>query len=99
MDLRVKNLILPSLGALAFTGAPAALAAGGGTGVSTPTKKAAKTTTSSNGAGSGGAGVAQLRPMSTTSHPVVAGSVGKIIHGLAYAPANAPIQVQRAIWA
>jgi cell wall-associated NlpC family hydrolase len=30
---------------------------------------------------------------------MVAGAVGKIIHGVAYAPSLAPIQVQRAIWA
>jgi cell wall-associated NlpC family hydrolase len=96
--LRVKNLILPSLGALALTGAPAALAAGG-SGVGTSTKKAPRATSGSNSGASGGAGIASSSPRSTPSHPVVAGSVGKIIHGLAYAPANAPIQVQRAIWA
>jgi hypothetical protein len=98
MDLRVKHLILPSLGALAFTGAPAALAAGGG-GVGTSSKKASKTTRSSNSGGSGGAGIASSSPTSTPSHPVVAGAVAKIIHGVAYAPAYAPIKVQRAIWA
>jgi hypothetical protein len=36
---------------------------------------------------------------STPAHPTVPGVTGKIIHGLAYAPAEAPIQVQRAIWA
>jgi hypothetical protein len=35
----------------------------------------------------------------TPQHPVVQGFVAKIIHGLAYAPSYAPIQVQRAIWA
>jgi hypothetical protein len=30
---------------------------------------------------------------------MVLGSVAKIIHGVAYAPSDAPIQVQRAIWA
>ena len=49
--------------------------------------------------GSGGAGVAAVQPVSTPSHPTVSGSVARIIHGVAYAPANAPIQVQRAIWA
>lgn len=29
----------------------------------------------------------------------MAGPVGKIIHGVAYAPSYAPVQVQRAIWA
>jgi hypothetical protein len=33
------------------------------------------------------------------SHPTVPGSIGAIRHGIAYAPADAPIQVQRAIWA
>jgi hypothetical protein len=33
------------------------------------------------------------------SHPTVSGSIGVIRHGVAYAPALAPIQVQRAIWA
>lgn len=32
-------------------------------------------------------------------HPTVPGVTARIIHGLAYAPADAPIQVQRAIWA
>ena len=31
--------------------------------------------------------------------PTVAGAVAKIIHGLAYAPADAPLAVQEAIWA
>ncbi|HTX31064.1 MAG TPA: hypothetical protein VMD09_06745 [Solirubrobacteraceae bacterium] len=37
--------------------------------------------------------------MSTLVHPVVPGLRAKIVNGLAYAPAEAPIQVQRAIWA
>lgn len=36
---------------------------------------------------------------STPSQPTVPGFVAKIIRGLAYAPAYAPIEVQRAIWA
>jgi hypothetical protein len=31
--------------------------------------------------------------------PIVAGATAEIIHGLAYAPADAPLQVQQAIWA
>jgi hypothetical protein len=38
-------------------------------------------------------------PQSTPQHPVVHGFVAKVIHGLAYAPSYAPLQVQRAIWA
>jgi hypothetical protein len=37
--------------------------------------------------------------VSTPCHPVVPGFVAKVIHGLAYAPSDAPIQVQQAIWA
>jgi len=48
----------------------------------------------------GGVGVGAPPPtISTPLHPVVPGTVGRIINGLAYAPADAPIQVQRAIWA
>jgi hypothetical protein len=38
-------------------------------------------------------------PQSTPLHPVVPGFRAKVIHGLAYAPSYAPIQIQRAIWA
>jgi hypothetical protein len=54
---------------------------------------------------SGGAGVGGTGSTSGTSaalpcpHPTVPGSTGEIINGLAYAPADAPIQVQEAIWA
>jgi hypothetical protein len=36
---------------------------------------------------------------STLSHPTVPGVVATIVGGVAYAPASAPIQVQKAIWA
>ena len=49
---------------------------------------------------SGGAGIGAPPPgVSTAAHPLVTGSVGRVIHGVAYAPSYAPIQVQRAIWA
>jgi hypothetical protein len=49
---------------------------------------------------SGGIGIgAGPAPVSTASHPIVQGSVAKIMGGVAYAPSYAPIQVQRAIWA
>lgn len=76
------------------------MASGGGAGIgSTPKKTTVKASATSNSGGSGGAGVAQATPTSTSSHPMVSGSVARIIHGVAYAPSNAPIQVQRAIWA
>jgi len=37
--------------------------------------------------------------ISTPAQPIVQGSRAKIINGLAYAPSEAPLQVQRAIWA
>jgi hypothetical protein len=50
--------------------------------------------------GSGGAGIgAPASAPSTPAHPTVPGFKAKIIHGVAYAPSYAPIQVQRAIWA
>jgi hypothetical protein len=36
---------------------------------------------------------------STPAHPTVRGSVAKIVKGIAYAPAYAPIQIKRLIWA
>jgi hypothetical protein len=54
---------------------------------------------------SGGAGVGGTGSTSGTSaalpcpDPTVPGSTGEIINGLAYAPADAPLQVQEAIWA
>ncbi len=53
-------------------------------------------TATSGGAGVGG--VAGPNPLSCP-HPTVAGATGRIIHGVAYAPADAPIAVQQAIWA
>jgi hypothetical protein len=83
--LRVTHLILPTLAAsvLASAAAPVALAAG-----------------SPSAAASGGAGMGVIAsPVSTAAHPIVAGTRAKIVHGVAYAPADAPIAVQRAIWA
>ena len=40
-----------------------------------------------------------IEPVSTLSQPTVRGYVAKIIRGVAYAPAFAPMQVKRAIWA
>jgi hypothetical protein len=86
------RLILPTIAVLALSVAPGALAAGGGAASATAPPKA-------SGA-SGGAGVGAPPPgVSTASHPLVPGSVAKIIRGVAYAPSYAPIQVQRAIWA
>jgi hypothetical protein len=50
------------------------------------------------GMGPAGTGTSTLAPMPCV-HPTVPGMTGEIIHGLAYAPADAPLQVQEAIWA
>ena len=47
---------------------------------------------------SGGAGIGAT-PGLPFPRPTVPGTTGKIIHGLAYAPADAPLQVQEVIWA
>ncbi len=50
--------------------------------------------------GTGGAGMsAPAGTPSTPSRPTVPGTVAKIVNGLAYAPADAPAEVQKAIWA
>jgi hypothetical protein len=86
--LRVKHLILPSLAVIVLSGAPSVLARGGGS-------RAVVKTMATGGVGLG----APATPISTPAHPIVVGTVAKIINGIAYAPAYAPIQVQRAIWA
>jgi hypothetical protein len=57
-------------------------------------------TSSGSTAQSGGAGmIAPTSTPSTPARPTVPGYRAKIIRGVAYAPASAPIQVQRVIWA
>jgi hypothetical protein len=85
--LRVKRLIFPSVAVLALVGASGASAA------SVVVAPAASAT--SGGAGVGG----PATPTSTPARPTVLGVKARIIHGVAYAPSFAPIQVQRAIWA
>jgi hypothetical protein len=82
-----ERLIVPIIAVLALAGASEASAASVGP---SPTTSAT----------SGGAGVAgPATPTSTAAQPVVVGVKAKIIHGVAYAPSLAPVQVQRAIWA
>jgi hypothetical protein len=93
--LRITRLILPGIAALALAGASDASAAGG-TGIASK----APSRTSAATASTGGAGIAgPATPQSTPAHPIVYGSRARIIHGVAYAPSFAPLQVQRAIWA
>ena len=87
--MRVTQLVVTSTAVLAMGSAPAALASGGGASAAPATAPH-----------SGGVGiVAGPGPLSTPSHPIVPGTVAKIIHGVAYAPSQAPLAVQEAIWA
>jgi len=90
--LRANKLTVLVVAALALAFAPGALAAGGGASGAAPAPAA---NTSSGGVGM----AAGPTPISTASHPIVRGSVAKIIKGVAYAPSYAPLQVQEAIWA
>jgi len=84
--LRIKSPVLAALILFVLTAASPASAA---------TKPIGSGT-----AGTGGAGVgAPKSPASTLAHPTVVGATAKIIQGVAYAPAYAPIEVQRLIWA
>ncbi len=86
MALRVRNLILTTIAVAGFAGVPTAVAA-----ASAPSSTA-------NASG----GVSMVAPpggVSTKAHPMVQGSKARIIHGVAYAPSYAPIQVKKAIWA
>ncbi len=92
--------MIPALAffALAGTSSAASAAAPGGSGVSGASASAPASTVQP--AQTGGAGVAPgPAPASTPQHPTVPGYVGKIIKGVAYAPAYAPMQVKKAIWA
>jgi cell wall-associated NlpC family hydrolase len=69
------------------------------TGTTTPTPTTTPTGTTATPT-SGGVGIAGPAPTACTlSDPTVPGYVAKIVNGLAYAPAQAPLAVQRAIWA
>ena len=67
-------------------------------GASTSPAGGSSTTTSTTNNGGAGIGAPRTRA-STPAHPIVQGTRAKIIHGVAYAPSYAPIQVQRVIWA
>jgi hypothetical protein len=100
--LRVSNLIAIGCVVGGFAGASAAVAAGdpptGSPSSSSPPPS--NTSPQPAPANSGGTGFDPgPPPPSTPAHPVAPGSLAKIIHGVAYAPSYAPIQVQRAIWA
>jgi hypothetical protein len=70
-------------------------------GTSTGSNPAACTSSPTATATSGGAGIGGAPSMTAMPcpNPTVPGDTAEIIHGLAYAPADAPLQVQEAIWA
>ena len=93
----LQRLLIPALALFALVGASSASAAGGTgpTASSSPPSQTTVTTASTGGAGVG----APAAGPSTSQHPTVPGTVAKIIKGVAYAPAWAPMQVKKAIWA
>ena len=104
--LRVASLILPSLAALALAGAPAASAAGGanpggsGSGSSSAGCRVIRRNVTVRRDGDVRRRRDRRQPAGLPfPRPTVPGTTGKIIHGLAYAPADAPLQVQEVIWA
>ena len=79
--------------------APAAVAAAADTtGGANPTSSV-PTTNSTGTAKTGGAQFGSKPVHSTPKHPTVAGFKAKIKHGIAYAPADAPLEIQQVIWA
>lgn len=98
------RLILTGFALIALASAQAARAAGspssGGQGPSPSSSGSSSQGGEVQSWDSGGAGFAPPPPgVSTPAQPIVQGFRAKIIHGLAYAPSYAPIQVKRAIWA
>ena len=96
-------------GALASTGGASVGGGTGGASTSSASSASGANTSStrkaanlnpraSKASGGAGVGTAPAGP-STPTHPTVDGAVAKIIHGVAYAPSQAPLQVQQAIWA
>ena len=89
---------LPVLAVLALLSASEAWAASGGAG--TGGGSSAGGSARIKIARSGGVGVGAPPPgVSTPSRPIVSGYKAKIVDGVAYAPSEAPLAVQRAIWA
>ena len=104
--MRAKTLVALGFTTFGMAFAPAVSpAATGGAGV--PTKSSAKQSADAAPAPAAPApatpqdqaGGAALGSVPEMLHPTVPGSVGAIRDGVAYAPADAPVEVQQAIWA
>ena len=89
MRHRVHRLLLCATAVLAVLPATAGAAASGGSSYSEPP--------AGGNASSGGVGYGA--PYAAPSQPTVPGDHAILRKGVAYAPANAPVEVQRAIWA
>lgn len=100
--MRYLRLLAPALALFALAGGSSTAMATGGSGRDgTPTSTSPTPAPPPNGSGGSGIGAPQTGPAtpSTPNHPTVPGLHAKVIKGVAYAPASAPRQVQRVIWA
>jgi len=107
--LRIKRFIFSGLGIAALAAAPLAHAStsptstGGEGPAPPPSGQSTQTQGTQSGESSPSSGGAEFAPpppgVSTPARPTVQGFVAKIIHGVAYAPSYAPLQVKEAIWA
>jgi len=101
--LRARTLFALGFMTFGLACAPAvSVAASGGAGM--PTKSPAKTSGDDSAAPAPAtpqdqAGGAAFGSVPAMLHPTVPGDVGVIRDGVAYAPTNAPLPVQQAIWA
>jgi cell wall-associated NlpC family hydrolase len=94
--LRARTLVALGAVTTGFACLPAAAsAATGGAGVPSATKQAETATTPAQPQDLAGGAAFAPPPV----RPVVTGSVAVVKNGIAYAPADAPIEVKRAIWA
>ncbi|HEY1515130.1 MAG TPA: hypothetical protein VGF91_01845 [Solirubrobacteraceae bacterium] len=82
----------------ASTGPASATGSSATPSANSPSASSPSATSPGASASSGGVGIGAT-PALPFAHPTVPGTTAKIIHGLAYAPADAPQQVQQAIWA
>jgi cell wall-associated NlpC family hydrolase len=101
--LRARTLVALGLTTVGLACAPALAAAATG-GASAPSTSSARTSGDQAPAPASStpqdeAGGAAFGSVPAMLHPTVPGDVGVIRDGIAYAPANAPLAVQQAIWA
>jgi hypothetical protein len=96
--LRARTLVALGLSTFGLACAPAISAAATG-GAGMPSTSTAKTSGDESSAPQDQAGGAAFGAIPKLLRPTVPGDVGVIRDGVAYAPENAPLAVQQAIWA